>query len=180
MSFVGWWGTWLHTPQHQTYKTRVSTFGNSLKTWCMEASSLSRRYTFKTKILSLKGLLPLFPAKCLQESLYSQLKSWCLLVTYTLVQSIKCNHPHRPWSFFLQPQYTYAVSHVICVLLLLQSSLCSEMASELRFALRCQGSTKPVRKKGPVMSGEEGRFMSLGPYSQCGFMGKEPLAWLHS
>ncbi|KAJ9588781.1 hypothetical protein L9F63_017940, partial [Diploptera punctata] len=37
------------------------------------------------------------------------------------------------------------------------SSLCSEMAAELRFAMRCRGSSKPVRKKGPAGGTEEGR-----------------------
>lgn len=61
-----------------------------------------------------------------------------------------------------------------------QSSLCSEMASELRFALRCHGSTKPARKKGSgsgrgTASTDEERFHPLGPYAQYGFVGKEPL-----
>lgn len=137
--------------------------------------------SFQGEVAVIEGVTSFIPHQISTGISVLTAEEWCLLVTSTLVQSIKCNHPYHPWSFFLQPQYTYhAVSLVICVLLLFQSSLCSEMASELRFALRCQGSTKPVRKKGPVMSGEEGRFMSLGPYSQCGFMGKEPLAWLHS
>ncbi|GLV43976.1 Kainate-type ionotropic glutamate receptor subunit 1D [Carabus blaptoides fortunei] len=61
-----------------------------------------------------------------------------------------------------------------------RSSLCSEMASELRFALRCHGSTKPARKKGSgsgrgAASTDEERFHPLGPYAQYGFVGKEPL-----
>nr|CAD7264312.1 unnamed protein product [Timema shepardi] len=58
------------------------------------------------------------------------------------------------------------------------STMCSEMAQELRFTLRCRGSTKPARKKGPRLPPDDppGRFVTLGPYTQYGFMGKEPLA----
>ncbi|XP_044738243.1 glutamate receptor ionotropic, kainate 2 isoform X2 [Chrysoperla carnea] len=61
-----------------------------------------------------------------------------------------------------------------------RASLCSEMATELKFAFRCQGSTKPARKKqqpqtvvGVVSGGEERRFHPLGTYTSYGF--KEPL-----
>lgn len=51
------------------------------------------------------------------------------------------------------------------------------MATELRFALRCHGSSKPVRKKGSrgTTPGDDERFHPLGPYAQYGFVGKEPL-----
>lgn len=63
----------------------------------------------------------------------------------------------------------------------LQSSLCEEMASELRFALRCHGSTKPVRKKDKscnTASGiEENCFPQLAPYQTYGFViDKEPIS----
>lgn len=53
------------------------------------------------------------------------------------------------------------------------------MASELRFALRCHGTTKPTRKKrsssGSVMGIDDGRFHPLDSYTSYGFVGKEPL-----
>ncbi|XP_046669488.1 glutamate receptor ionotropic, kainate 2 isoform X2 [Homalodisca vitripennis] len=60
-----------------------------------------------------------------------------------------------------------------------RTSLCSEMATELRYAFCCHGSTRPARKKppiGPSPSMEPPRFMPLGPYPQYGFITKEPLA----
>ncbi|XP_068908894.1 glutamate receptor ionotropic, kainate 2 isoform X4 [Tenebrio molitor] len=60
-----------------------------------------------------------------------------------------------------------------------RSSLCAEMASELRFALRCQGSTKPIRKKGRSCNAptgvDDGRFHPLGSYTSYGFVSKEPI-----
>lgn len=61
------------------------------------------------------------------------------------------------------------------------------MATELRFAMRCQGSTKPIRKKNPMMAisnssapaatttDAEGRFNPLGSYTSYGFVSKEPI-----
>ncbi|XP_046985309.1 glutamate receptor ionotropic, kainate 2 isoform X1 [Schistocerca americana] len=58
-----------------------------------------------------------------------------------------------------------------------RSSICSEMAAELKFALRCRGSTKPVRRKRHVQTEEEHptQFMPLGAYGQYDFIGKELL-----
>ncbi|XP_049953529.1 glutamate receptor ionotropic, kainate 2 isoform X2 [Schistocerca serialis cubense] len=58
-----------------------------------------------------------------------------------------------------------------------RSSICSEMAAELKFALRCRGSTKPVRRKRDVQTEEEHptQFMPLGAYGQYDFIGKELL-----
>ncbi|XP_054269961.1 glutamate receptor ionotropic, kainate 2 isoform X1 [Macrosteles quadrilineatus] len=59
-----------------------------------------------------------------------------------------------------------------------RTSLCSEMATELRYAFCCHGSTRPARKKPPIgpPATEPPRFMPLGPYPQYGFISKEPLA----
>lgn len=60
-----------------------------------------------------------------------------------------------------------------------QSSLCSEMASELKFAFCCHGSTRPAKKKQPsehTSVAETPKFLPLGPYPQYGFISKEPLA----
>lgn len=55
------------------------------------------------------------------------------------------------------------------------------MASELRFALRCHGTSKPIRKKDKAnntnMGSDENRFPHLGPYPAYGFViDKEPLS----
>lgn len=55
------------------------------------------------------------------------------------------------------------------------------MASELRFALRCHGSSKPLRKKDKSSNTNSGpedhRFPQLGPYPAYGFViDKEPLS----
>lgn len=55
------------------------------------------------------------------------------------------------------------------------------MASELRFALRCHGSSKPIRKKekssGTNSIQDENRYPQLGPYLSYGFvMDKGPLS----
>ncbi|XP_031331870.1 glutamate receptor ionotropic, kainate 2-like [Photinus pyralis] len=62
-----------------------------------------------------------------------------------------------------------------------RSSLCAEMASELRFALRCHGSSKPLRIKtkssGTNTGFEENRLPQLGSYPAYGFViDKEPLS----
>ncbi|XP_063242515.1 glutamate receptor ionotropic, kainate 2 [Bacillus rossius redtenbacheri] len=56
-----------------------------------------------------------------------------------------------------------------------RSSLCSQMAGELRAAARCSGSTRPARRRGQA-AGRDSKFVPLGPYSQYGFVGKEPLS----
>ncbi|XP_039289562.1 glutamate receptor ionotropic, kainate 2 isoform X1 [Nilaparvata lugens] len=60
-----------------------------------------------------------------------------------------------------------------------ESSLCSEMVTELKFAFCCGGTTRPAQKKPPpksAMTGADQRFMPLGSYPQYGFITKEPLA----
>ncbi|RZF32680.1 hypothetical protein LSTR_LSTR004108 [Laodelphax striatellus] len=59
-----------------------------------------------------------------------------------------------------------------------ESSLCSEMVTELKFAFCCGGTTRPAQKKPPPksMTGPDQRFMPMGSYPQYGFITKEPLA----
>lgn len=53
------------------------------------------------------------------------------------------------------------------------------MANELRFALRCQGSTKPIRKKDRPCNAttglDDGRFHPLGSYTSYGFVTKDAI-----
>ncbi|KAF5280601.1 hypothetical protein FQA39_LY05249 [Lamprigera yunnana] len=55
-----------------------------------------------------------------------------------------------------------------------RSSLCAEMASEIRFALRCHGSSKSLRSKdksnGTHTGIEENKYPQLGPYPAYGFI----------
>lgn len=54
----------------------------------------------------------------------------------------------------------------------LQASLCAEMASELKFALKCHGSTRPVHKKplrSVATSDSEQNFMAIGAYQPYAF-----------
>ncbi|KAG8234007.1 hypothetical protein J437_LFUL013925, partial [Ladona fulva] len=64
------------------------------------------------------------------------------------------------------------------------TSLCSEMASELKMALRCRGSTRPARNKKKSKAASQGipcggpsdnpHFVSLSHYGQYGFSTKDP------
>ncbi|XP_072157051.1 glutamate receptor ionotropic, kainate 2 isoform X1 [Bemisia tabaci] len=53
-----------------------------------------------------------------------------------------------------------------------EASLCAEMASELKFALKCHGSTRPVHKKplrSVATSDSEQNFMAIGAYQPYAF-----------